>query len=246
MSEIHIGTSGFSYDKWQGKFYPEDVDKKRLLSYYAQFFDTVEINSSFYHLPQKSTIKKWRGEVPKSFLICPKISRYITHNKKLLDSAPSVAKFIDVAKELKGQKGPALLQLPPGLKPEYGRQEETLKAFRKEGKGQHWRIAVECRNDLWYGKKLNDLLDQYGASLVVHDMPEGRNKKPNPGADFVYVRFHGPRGDYRGEYGYKGLKEPGKRMSRWLKEGRDVYAFFNNDADGFAPFDALKLQEILA
>jgi uncharacterized protein YecE (DUF72 family) len=242
--QAFIGTSGFAYDKWHGRFYPEDVDKKRLLAYLSQHLNAVEINSSFYHLPKPQTIRNWQKQVPDSFRLCLKISRYITHRKRLMDSGDPVRVFMSSARALTARRGPLLLQLPPGLKPELTRLEEVLKAFQKKAKG--WQVAVEIRNAGWYGRELNRLLDEYGASLVVHDMPRSKCDRPNPKAGFVYMRFHGPKGDYHGKYEPRSLAAPARKIRRWLKQGKDVYVFFNNDADGYAPTDAMKLRKLVA
>lgn len=242
--KAYIGTSGFAFDKWQGRFYPDDVDKKRLLAYYAQVFNTVEINSSFYHLPKPATIRQWQKQVPEDFRIVLKVSRYITHRKKLMESLAAVKVFMSSAKYLKTRRGPLLLQLPPGLKPQFARLEEVLKSFRKVA-GKDWQIAVEIRQADWYGSGLNRLLDKYGASLVVHDMPGSRCDEPNEKSDFVYMRFHGPKGDYHGKYAPRNLSGPAKKVRKWLGQGKDVYVFFNNDADGYAPRDAQKLVKMV-
>jgi uncharacterized protein YecE (DUF72 family) len=240
----YIGTSGFAYDKWQGRFYPDDVYKKRLLVYYGRFFNTVEINSSFYHLPKPKTIREWQKQVPEDFQLCLKVSRYITHLKRLLESADAIRVFMSSAKHLKTRRGPLLLQLPPAMKPEYGRLAEVLAGFKKAARG--WKVAVEIRNDSWYGPELEEVLEEYGASLVVHDMPGSKCDEPNGSADFVYMRFHGPKGDYHGKYEPRKLGPHARKIRRWLKEGKDVYVFFNNDADGYAPSDALKLAKMVA
>lgn len=240
---LHVGTSGYAYDKWQGRFYPEDINKKNLLHYYSGFFDTVKINLSFYSLPTVAALKKWQKDVPKNFLICLKISRYISHNKKLKDCADAVSVFMQRARQLRGHRGPLLLQLPPNLKPQYERLDEVLSLIHRESK--RWPVAVEIRNDAWLGSELNDVLDRHRASLVVHDMPEGRTDSPNQKAPLIYMRFHGPKGDYHGKYGESKLKPYINDIRRWLKEGRDVYAFFNNDADGFAPEDAQTLARLV-
>lgn len=242
--KAYIGTSGFAYDKWQGRFYPKDVDKKHLLAYFARFFNSVEINSSFYHLPKPSTIKQWQKQVPEDFRLVLKISRYITHRKRLMDSLPPIKVFMSSAKYLKTRRGPLLLQLPSQMKPDLARLDEVLKNFRKVA-GPGWQIAVEVRHPDWYGRDLNQLLDRHGASLVVHDMPKSRCDKPNAGADFVYMRFHGPKGDYHGKYAPRNLAPPARKIRGWLKQGKDVYVFFNNDADGYAPFDAQKLAKLV-
>lgn len=243
--KAYVGTSGFAYDKWQGRFYPKDVDKKRLLAYYTRFFNTVEINSSFYHLPKPATIRQWQKQAPENFRLVLKISRYISHRLRLKDSLAPIKVFMSSAKYLKTRRGPLLLQLPPQMKPDLGRLGEVLKNFRKVA-GRGWKIAVEIRHPGWYGAELNRLLDRHGASLVVHDMPKSRCDEPNEGADFVYMRFHGPKGDYHGKYAPRDLNPPARKIRRWLKQGKDVYVFFNNDADGFAPFDAQKLAKLAA
>jgi uncharacterized protein YecE (DUF72 family) len=244
--KAYIGTSGFAYDKWHGLFYPQDVDKKRLLAYYGQYFNTVEINSSFYHLPTVKAVKGWQKQAPEDFRLCLKISRYLSHNKKLLDPEEPAHWFMQVAKNLKpAHRGPLLLQLPPSLKPSYERLRDTLEAFRHEWGRAHWRIAVEMRDGDWYGRELNALLDEYKAGLVVHDMPDSGTDETNDGADFVYMRFHGPKGDYHGKYAPRDLNGPARKIRRWMEQGRDVFVFFNNDADGYAPRDAGKLAEMV-
>jgi uncharacterized protein YecE (DUF72 family) len=242
-AQAFVGTSGFAYDKWHGIFYPEDVDKKRLLEYYARFFNSVEINNSFYSLPSAKTVKGWQAQVPPSFRLCLKISRFLTHNKKLLESDIHSRKFMAMAKNLARSRGPLLLQLPPRFRPQFERLDETLAAFRKNARG--WQVAVEVRQPDWYGRELDAVLDRHKAALVLHDMPGSKCFTPNAGADFVYIRFHGPKGDYHGKYGKRLLAAPARRMRGWLAEGKDVYAFFNNDADGFAPFDAQTLYKMV-
>lgn len=239
----YIGCSGFSYDKWLGMFYPEDVDKKRLLAYYSRYFNTVEINRSFYRLLSASTVSKWMAETPPDFRFVFKISRYITHTKKLLEPEKHVQKFVAPLGGAKGKLGPLLLQLPPSLKPHYERLDAALRAVQASGRSLQ--VAVECRRDDWYGDALNDLLDEHRAALVIHDMPAGRNRTPNPAAPFLYIRYHGPHGDYGGTYSAERLKDEAARMIGWLAQGRNVYAYFNNDRDGCAPFDAQRLKGYL-
>ncbi len=244
QGRAYIGCSGFSYDKWHGMFYPEDADKKHLLAYYARHFNAVEINSSFYGLPKPSTIRKWLDETPRDFRFCFKVSRYITHVKKLNDPEKGATRFMDAVSDVARRKGPLLLQLSPTLKPQYKRLDKTLRALKKD-KSARWQVAVECRNEDWYGDELDALLNRHRASLVIHDMKRGKNAEPNAGAPFIYLRYHGPRGDYGGSYGDARLRRDAKRIRTWLNEGRNVYAFFNNDADGYAPLDALRLKEFL-
>lgn len=239
---LYAGCSGFSYEKWLGMFYPENVDKGHLLAYYARYFNTVEVNRSFYRLVTADMVRKWMAETPPDFRLVFKVSRYITHTKKLLEPEEHLKKFLMPLQAAKGKQGPLLLQLPPSLKPQYQRLENVLHAAQKAA--PNMRIAVECRNNGWYGDELNALLDRYGASLVIHDMPAGRNEDPNPAAPFIYLRYHGPHGDYGGTYSSPRLKKEAARIGHWLAGGRDVYAFFNNDRDGHAPRDAQRLRSL--
>ena len=240
---LYAGTSGYDYKSWHGRFYPAGTDK-RLLRFYANRFEAVEINRSFYRMPTVKALQDWENDVHAGFLLCLKMSRFITHNKKLLDPGAPVARFFETANQLRpASRGPVLLQLPPNLKPQYQRLDETLGEIARHG---DWRVAVEMRNDAWLkGDALHEIMDRHGAALVVHDMPRGRTVRPNDGADFVYIRYHGPAGDYHGEYGEAGLAPTAKAIRGWLEQGRDVFAFFNNDADGYAPFDAMLLRRMV-
>lgn len=242
---VYIGTSGFSYKGWHERFYPEDLKQADLLSFFSQNFNAVEINSSFYHLPLRKTVQKWVGVTPAGFRFCMKVSRFITHQKKLVDSADYVPAFIDAIQDVAGKKGPLLLQLPPSLKPQFDRLDDTLRAFRENGHGHRWPIAVEFRHPDWYGAELNALLDRHGAGLVLHDMPGSEVYESSQNLRFIYMRFHGPTGDYGGRYGARRLKKFAKILGEARENGKTIYAFFNNDRDGYAIEDARTLRAML-
>jgi uncharacterized protein YecE (DUF72 family) len=242
---IFIGTSGYSYKGWHKRFYPADLGQRNLLPFYAGIFNAVEINNSFYMLPKPNAVKRWMEETPRGFRFCMKVSRFITHNKKLLEPEANVPKFLAAIMHIAPQRGPLLLQLPPNLKPHYERLDATLAAFRKSGGGR-WQVALECRDARWYSQELNAVLDRHKAGLVLHDKPGSAMLDLNEKAPFAYMRYHGPTGDYGGEYGRKGLKKTAGLLREHLADGKKIYAFFNNDRDGYAPEDAQKLRELLA
>jgi uncharacterized protein YecE (DUF72 family) len=241
---LYFGTSGYAYKGWHERFYPEGLPRKDELAYFAGKFSAVEINSSFYRLPTEKAVKRWAAATPPDFRFCMKVSRYITHIKRLRDPQEHVPLFMQAVRPIARKRGPLLLQLPPSMKPDLQRLDDTLKAFRKHARP--WRVAVEIRQKDWYGDGLDALLDRHRAGLVLHDMPASRNDRPNPAAPFIYVRFHGPRGDYGGSYSRKALERYAGLLRPYQKGGRDVWMFFNNDRDGAAVENAATLRNLLA
>lgn len=235
----YIGTSGWSYKHWKGSFYPEDVPDKGMLSYYQRFFRTVEINSSFYHLPLASTFEKWRKSSPDDFIFAVKASRYITHIKKLRESAEAVERFFDRARELREKSGPFLFQLPPGIKV----NTELLQEFLHE-LPSGYRYVFEFRNPAWFSGEIYSMLLESGAASCIYELG-GKLSPVKAGSDFVYIRLHGPGGPYRGSYPREALSEWAKRLGRWIDEGKDVYCYFDNDERGFAAMNAMELQKMM-
>jgi uncharacterized protein YecE (DUF72 family) len=238
VSELRIGCSGWTYRDWRGPFYPEKLPLKRWLEFYAGQFDTTEINASFYHLPRETTVEGWREGAPPGFLFAWKVSRFITHNKKLKDCQESVDLVFGRMRPLAGKEGPALVQLPPMLK----RNDERLGAFLKmlPRRGRH---VFEFRHESWYDPAVFALLRDANAALCISD----HHHAPAPSevtADFVYWRGHGPGGRYHGRYGEARLKALAGEIGRWRKAGLDVYAYFDNDIKSAAPQDALALKEL--
>jgi uncharacterized protein YecE (DUF72 family) len=236
---IRIGCSGWQYRHWRGNFYPDDLPQKRWLEHYARVFDTVEINNSFYRLPEEATFASWAARVPAPFTFAVKASRFLTHMKKLKDPEEPVQRFFSRARALGPHLGPVLYQLPPGFKLDRARLEHFLQVIPRGP-----RHVVEFRDPTWYVDDVYALLGRHGVALCLHDMPGSATERVRVGR-FVYVRFHGAQGRYDGSY-------PDDRLARWagwLEEqaaaGADVYAYFNNDMGGHAPRNALTLRRML-
>ncbi|MFW6107175.1 MAG: DUF72 domain-containing protein [bacterium] len=235
-----IGTSGYQYDHWVGVLYPEEAPKKSWFAHYARSFDTVEINNTFYSLPASKTFDAWRERAPVGFCYVLKFSRYGTHLKRLKEPGDTIATFLERAERLKGRLGPILVQLPPHWKA----NPQRLAAFLDEASPAH-RWAVEFRDPDWLRRDIYDLLAAHNAALVVHDLIPDHPRVTT--ADWVYLRFHGPteNGPYGGNYSYQALNGVARRIRKHLGEGRDVFAFFNNDAKGYAVRNAADLGRYL-
>ncbi len=230
---LRIGTSGYQYDHWKKVFYPEDLPKKRWFDHYAKHFDTVEINNTFYNLPKTKTFDDWRAQTPKGFCYVLKFSRYGSHMKKLKDPDQSIGMFLERAERLDGFLGPILVQLPPG----WHVDEDRLRSFLEAAPKNH-RWALEFRDPSWLRDSVYDLLREHNAALCVHDLIEDH---PRPvTADWVYLRFHGA-GD-GGDYSHQALSGAARRIRSHREEGRDVHAYFNNDAKGYAVANAKDLR----
>jgi uncharacterized protein YecE (DUF72 family) len=235
--EIRIGTSGWYYDHWSGRFYPADLPKSKWFEYYAQYFDTVEINNTFYHLPKEQTLQRWHTIAPKNFLYAVKANRYITHIKKLKDAAGPLERFLDIAGLLKSRLGPILYQLPPSLQKDLDLLEDFIKLLPKR------KTAVfEFRHESWYSDDTYNLLDKTGVGFCIHDMPGKESPRIVTGG-VIYVRFHGTTGRYSGSYSKSQLQD----WANWLKEQsknvRSIYVYFNNDVQAHAIKNAKQLKE---
>jgi len=238
--EIRIGTSGWHYDHWVGRFYPENLPKDKWLEHYAGNFDTVEINNTFYHLPKPQTFQKWHETAPKGFLYAVKANRYITHIKKLKDTAEELKRFFDAVSLLKDNLGPILYQLPPSLHKELTRLEAFLRLLPKKPFA-----TVEFRHESWYVEDTFELFDRFGVGLCIHDLSGQESPKVVTGS-IVYVRFHGTTGKYSGSYSKAQLSS----WAKWLKEQGakvgSIYVYFNNDTEGHAVRNAKTLIDELA
>ena len=225
---IRIGTSGWYYSHWQGKFYPDDLPKSEWLNFFANTFDTVEINNTFYHLPQEQTLKNWRKIAPVNFLFAVKANRYITHIKKLKNTKDQLHRFFERVKLLKTHLGPVLYQLPPTL----GKNLDTLGSFLKLLPKKH-RAVFEFRNESWYEDDTYELLNDFNAGFCIHDLG-GRQTPTIITGKIIYIRFHGTTGRYAGSYTDKMLA----KWAKWIKENcgkvPTVYVYFNNDVSGHA------------
>jgi uncharacterized protein YecE (DUF72 family) len=235
MARIRIGCSGWTYRDWKGPFYPPKLKDADRLAFYAGRFDTTEINASFYRLPSEVAVAAWRRSAPPGFLFAWKVSRFITHNKKLRDCADPIDLVFGRMAPLGPLLGPALIQLPPMLKRDDARLADFLDQLPPG------RRAVEFRRPEWYSPAVLQLLADRNVALCVSD----HHHAPAPWeatADFVYVRGHGPTGRYHGRYPPRQLEDWAQRIGDWAAGGRDVFCYFDNDIKAAAPADALALK----
>lgn len=235
---IRIGCSGWQYQHWRGVFYPAELPQSQWLDYYARHFDTVEINNTFYRLPEASTFAAWGRRAPRTFVYAVKASRYLTHMKKLKDPEDPIARFFTRARRLGRAFGPILYQLPTGWRINLERLERFLEALPPRR-----RHTIELRDPSWYAPEVFALLERHRVALCLHDMAGSASGKLAIGP-FVYVRFHGPQ-KYSGRYPDAVLEGWAEWMAAQLREGKPVYAYFNNDVGGHAPRDATRLREML-
>ncbi|MDY7017513.1 MAG: DUF72 domain-containing protein [Nitrospirota bacterium] len=239
-----IGTSGFYYPHWRGVFYPRELHRANWLQYYQERFDTLEVNSTFYQLPKPETFLKWKQSVRPGFMFALKASRLITHLKRLKDAEGALALFLDRAEILGDRLGPVLYQLPPSFELDIGRLGAFL-ALLPECSCH----AFEFRHPSWFINDVRSLLIRQGVSFCIADGPDAHQSPQWITSETVYIRFHGPawqrQAQYPIEYPIEQLAEWAERIDGYLKEGLNVFAFFNNDAHGFALKNAEQLKGLL-
>ena len=236
---IHIGTSGWHYEHWVGPFYPPDTPSSDYLPFYAARFQSVEINSSFYHLPKKETFAQWRETVPEGFLFVVKASRYITHMKKLKDSREPLANFLEPVQALRDKLGPLLFQLPPRWRANPERLEAFLEVLPVK-----IRAAFEFRDPSWFDDRVYAALEKHNAAFCIYEFDRRISPKQIT-ADFVYVRLHGPEDAYQGSYSTQQLSGWAGAFSTWSNQGKEIFCFFDNDQAGYAVQNALELKNML-
>jgi uncharacterized protein YecE (DUF72 family) len=230
---ILVGTSGWQYRDWRGRFYPGGLPQRQWLEWYAASFATVEVNNAFYRLPERTTFENWRNRTPDDFVVAVKMSRYLTHVKRLRDPREPVARFLDRAVGLGDKLGPVLLQLPPTLRADADLLDAVLAEFPP-----HVRIAVEPRDPSWWTPAVRDMLTRRGAALCWADRL-GRPVTPLwRTAGFGYLRLHEGRGQPRPGYGRRALGTWLDRISRTFGPDCPAYVYFNNDPGGAAARDA--------
>jgi uncharacterized protein YecE (DUF72 family) len=237
---IRIGCSGWQYSHWRGRFYPADLPNERWLEHYAATFETVELNNSFYRLPEADTFAAWGRRAPDGFLFAVKASRYLTHLKRLREPREPLNRLWSRAERLGEHLGPMLYQLPPRWRPDLDRLGQFVAAL-PAGRRQ----AIEFRDASWYRPEVLAILEDGNVALCFHDM-HGSATRPEPLGPFVYVRFHGAIGKYRGGYSAQKLSAWATRMVDWADAGRPVFAYFNNDAGANAVRDAARLRDMIA
>ena len=223
-----VGTCGWQYRDWRGRLYPPGLPQRAWLERYATRFDTVEVDASFYRLPERSSFERWAASVPDGFTFATKASRYLTHVRRLAEPEEPVGRLLERAAGLGDRMGPVLVQLPPNMRADLGRLDATLAAFPPSV-----RVAVEPRHDTWDTPALDRLLERRGSALVLADRlgPLGRWRSTAP---WGYVRFHGGRATPPGAYGSVALASAARRLADCFPEGAEVFVYFNNDHLGAA------------
>ncbi len=239
-AEVRIGTSGWHYQHWKGTFYPADLPASKMLSYYLQHFDSVEINNSFYRLPKPGMFAAWRDATPAGFIFAVKASRFLTHNKKLKDPENALDNLLPRAAELGGKLGPLLFQLPPRWRCNAARLEGLLAILPRE-----LRYAFEFREPSWLCEDVFRILRRYNAAFCIFELA-GYQTPFKVTADWAYVRLHGPGGKYLGSYSDRRLAEWAERIAGWSRTLRQIYVYFDNDEAGYAAHNALTLKRLVS
>ena len=230
-----IGTSGWQYRSWRESFYPAGVAQARWLEHYAARFQTVEVNNAFYRLPEGRTFADWARRTPDDFLVAVKMSRYLTHVRRLREPAEPVKLFLSRARELGAKLGPVLLQLPPTLRADALALDATLSCFPAAV-----RVAVELRHESWFTDETAAVLGSHGAALCLADGPRLRTPLWRT-TDWTYLRLHEGRATPRPCYGRTALSGWARRLAETWGPDVDTFAFFNNDERCCAVRDATVL-----
>ena len=248
-----VGCSGWDYPHWRARFHAAEVPRRSWLESYAQEFDCVELNNSFYRLPAPETFGRWASRVPPGFLFAVKASRYLTHMKKLKDPDEPIRRLLEHAQHLGTHLGPILYQLPPRWMPDVQRLSTFIAALPTHTPGHDGprvgplRHVIEFRHETGVTDEVLAVLRHRGVGLCLHDMPGGPvgSAARAVTGDTVYVRFHGGTGRYSGRYPDRVLDAWAAFLDPHIEAGRHVFAFFNNDIDAQAPTDALRLRQRL-
>lgn len=227
LNRFYAGTSNVELPVKNKLQFPDEFKERSRLCYYASLFNTVEVNSTFYRLPMPSTVKKWTDDVPDNFRFTYKLWKRITHNKGLEFDPADVVRFLEIIKQAGDKRACLLIQFPPSLQVNHIHRVQYLLSVLRNS-GNDWRTAVEFRHKSWYTDRVYQLLSDFNATLVLHDLPASATPLQEPDTDFVYLRFHGPDGGYRGSYTDDYLAEYASYVNEWLDDGKSVYAYFNN------------------
>jgi uncharacterized protein YecE (DUF72 family) len=243
MHRIHIGCSGWVYGHWRERFYPPKLPQARWLEYYATQFDTVELNNTFYRLARPAAVERWVEQTPDGFVFAAKASRYLTHMKRLTDLDRGVGRFYDAIAPLveAGKLGPVIWQLPERFARDDERLAAALERVADLPPGRH---AFEFRHPSWFVPEVEALLRRHRVALVIGDHPQRPFQSHARTADFTLVRFHYGHRGRRGNYSETELRTWARRLRAWAADV-DVYGYFNNDWEGFAPRNAQRLRTLL-
>ncbi|NCD68008.1 DUF72 domain-containing protein [Mucilaginibacter agri] len=224
--QFYGGTSGIKISMPKRVFPPEHAEKSRL-AFYAHHLNSLEVNSSFYKLPLAKTVSKWAADVPLNFRFTFKLWKEITHQKNLIFKAEEVIRFLHVINIPAEKRGCLLVQFPPSLQiGALGQLEELLQLLSTSD----WIVAVEFRHNSWYNDKVYELLNSFQVAMVIQDMPKAPSPMEVTSDEIIYLRFHGPEGNYKGSYSEELLYEYATYIREWLQEDKMVYCYFNNTA----------------
>jgi uncharacterized protein YecE (DUF72 family) len=240
VKPVRIGCSGWNYPHWRESIYPKGLPARRWLAYYADLFDTVEVNNTFYRLPRRESVAAWVEESPADFLFAVKASRFLTHMKRLTDRGQGVRRFYERIDPLvrSSKMGPVLWQLPESFRRD---QERLASALARLPAGRH---CFEFRHPTWFCDETYALLGEHGVALVIGDHPERPFQTHELTVDWTFIRFHyGSRGR-GGNYSERELEGWSERIEGWRARA-DVYAYFNNDWMGYAVKNGLRLRALL-
>jgi uncharacterized protein YecE (DUF72 family) len=239
MTELRVGTSGWQYKHWRGRFYPKELPTAKWLDHYVKHFDTVELNNPFYRQPERATFERWRKAVPDDFLYAVKLNRFITHVKRLNIEPYSVERSYGTLAGLGKKAAVVLVQLPPRMKFD---RERAARFFSLVARRRR-RHALEPRDASWFTDEALAFLRRRAVALVIGETPHWPTHLAVT-TDLVYLRFHGPERRYGSNYSDDQLRTWAERIRAWRGEGRDVFAYFNNDEQAFAVKNALRLREL--
>lgn len=244
MSKIFIGTSGFIYNDWRGIFYPKDLSQNKWLNYYSQYFNSVELNVTFYRLLKRSIFKNWYQRTPKNFIFSLKGNRFITHVKKLKDFEQATKNFFDNIKPLKEKLGIVLWQLPENFHCDIEKLNKFCLFLKQNKLSKNICQAFEFRHQSWFNNEVYKILKKYNFTLCISHSKFWPYKEIAT-ANYLYLRFHGPKDLYASKYSKNDLRVWAKKIKKWLKNKKDVYIYFNNDVEAMAIENALELKKIL-
>jgi uncharacterized protein YecE (DUF72 family) len=241
VKPVRVGCSGWNYQSWRGRLYPLDLPSSHWLERYAERFDTVEVNATFYRLVSRKAVSHWVEQTPPGFLFAVKASRYLTHVKRLSDVADGVARFYDGLQPLleASRLAAVLWQLPETFHRDDARLASALRLLPN---GRH---AFEFRHPSWFVPEVYGLLREHGAALVIGDHPDRPFQTHRATADWSYVRLHHGRHGRRGNYSERELRAWAERLDSWRRR-RQALVYFNNDWEAFAPRNAVRLKRLLA
>jgi len=239
--EVHVGCSGWNYPHWREVVYPKGLPQSRWLEHYTALFDTVEVNTTFYRLPKRDSVAHWVEQTPSDFVFSVKASRYLTHIRRLRDMGTGLGRFYERIEPLvrSSKLGPVLWQLPATFRRD---DDRLVSALDQLPPGRH---CFEFRHESWFVPEVSELLRSYGVALVIGDHPERPFQTHELTADWTFIRFHHGHRGRNGNYADRELAEWADRIGRW-RQRADVYAYFNNDWEGFAVSNGQQLEKRLA